>query len=295
MKLWFIKCWRHRSHEWLFCLSPYYRISVSAFSRCWFVSLFFIFVMPQLATPAFADARIPSHKIKLSTPSARNVLSGRIMPPELKVSSWKKYNYEAGLGLFGESHKAYPTIFILANKGKNTIGLSYFNSTAPFIKDEYDFLRSNDIAVERTINSVLVGVSTVTYITDEIAQFHNRTQIFDFLYMRNILSGREKYELSFIFGIPITYHSYSVRCTLDNNGGNYSESDSSFGTGLSIGLKFSAANSLFLNKGIVFSAGAIYRKIWFKNIAGKIDGALRSEISGFRIFLNTAWRFNFYN
>ena len=257
--------------------------------------IFFVFILPSLASPVFADAISPSTEIKLSTPTMSNVFSGRIMPPELKQASWKKYNYEAGFGLFGERHKAYPAIFILASKGKNAFGLSYFNSTLPFIKDEYDFLRSNDIAVKRTVSSVLVkGVSTVTYITDEISRFHSRTQIFDFFYIRDVISGHEKYKLALMTGIPIGYNSYSLRCTLDD-GNTYSESNSLLGVGLSAGFKFSAANSLLLNKGLVFSAGAIYRKIWFKNIAGKIDGPLRSEINGFRVFINTAWRFNFYN
>ncbi|MEA3306957.1 MAG: hypothetical protein U9Q34_04135, partial [Elusimicrobiota bacterium] len=221
-------------------------------------------------------------------------LSGRILPPELKQASWQKYNYEAGLGLFGERHKAYPAVFVLAGKGKNAIGLSYLNSSLPFIKNRYDFLRSNDIAVKRTVSSVLVGASTVTYNTDEISQFYSRTQILDFFYARDIVSGNEKYKLSFITGIPIGYNSYSLRCTLDD-GSNYSESGASFGSGLSMGLKLTAANSLFLNKGFIFSMGAIYRKIWFKNMVGKIDGPLRLEINGFRIFINTGWRFNFYN
>ncbi|MCK4936217.1 MAG: hypothetical protein KAR84_05135 [Elusimicrobiales bacterium] len=257
--------------------------------------IFFAFILPSLANPVFADTISPSTEIKLSTPISRNVLSGRIMPPELKQASWKKYNYEAGFGLFGERHKAYPAVFILAGKGGNAIGLSYFNSTTPFIKDKYDFLRSNDIAVKRTVSSVLVnGVSTVTYITDEISRFHSRTQIFDFFYIRTFIGGKEKYKLDFIMGIPIAYNSYSLRCSLDN-GSVYSESDSSFGAGLSAGFKFSAANSLLLNKGLIFSMGAIYRKLWFKNVVGKIDGPLRSEISGFRVFINTGWRFNFYN
>ncbi len=253
-----------------------------------------------LVSQVFADVSIPSSKINLSTPTARNVLSGRFMPPGLKVSSWKKYNYEAGFGLFGESHKAYPSIVISLGKGKNTIGVSYFNSTVPFIKDKYDFLRSNDIAVKRTIDTVPIKdgsnniIGTSTYITDEISQFHSRTQIFEFFYSRDIIAGNEKYKLALMTGIPIGYNSYSLRCTLDN-GSNYSESDSSFGMGLSMGLKFSAANSLFLNKGFVFSIGAIYRKIWFQKVTGKIDVPLRDKISGIRIFLNTAWRFNFYN
>jgi hypothetical protein len=270
---------------------------------------FFVLILPCMASPVFADVIPPSTEIKFSTPAPRHVLSGRIMPPELKITSWKKYNYEAGFGLFGESHKAYPSLFILGGKGKHSFGLSYFNSTVPFIKDEYDFLRSNNIAVKRTISLVLVGVSTVTYINDEISRFHSRTQIFDFFYIRTLSGEKEKYKampvsssepmattikFDFIMGIPIGYNSYNLRCTLDS-GNIYSESGSSFGLGLSTGFKFSAANSLLLNKGLVFSAGAIYRKIWFKNITGKIDGPLRSEINGIRIFLNTAWRFNFYN
>ena len=153
---------------------------------------------------------------------------------------------------------------------------------------------SNDIAVKRIINSVKVGADTVTYITDEISRFHSRTQILDFFYIGTLIDGNEKYELDLMAGIPIAYNSYSLRCGLDN-GDSYSESGSSFGVGLSAGLRFSAANSLLFNNGFVFSAGVLYRKLWFKNIAGKIDGPLRDKISGFRIFINTAWRFNFYN
>ncbi|MCG2726826.1 MAG: hypothetical protein L6420_11360 [Elusimicrobia bacterium] len=309
-----------------FSVLPYHRIFILTFSRCLLIAVFSVFILPCLPFLVFADTALPLNKINLSTPSARNVLSGRIMSPELKNASWKKYDYEAGFSLLGERHKIYPSVFILAGKGeamlppmagrampiktaeampgavsrampiktaKNAFGISYFNSTLPFIKDKYDFLRSNDIAVRRIINSVKVGADTVTYITDEISQFHSRTQILDFLYIRTFMSGEEKYEFAFIAGIPLAHNSYSLRCTLDDGSG-YSESGSSFGAGLSAGLKLTAANSLFFSKGIVFSAGVIYRKLWFKGIAGKIDGPLRSEISGIRFFLNAAWRFNFY-
>ncbi|MBU2529793.1 MAG: hypothetical protein KKD35_02035 [Elusimicrobia bacterium] len=262
------------------------------------VAFLFICIFSLLTSGAFADAVSPVSVITLSTPTTTNVLIGRLMPPELKQASWQKYNYEAGIGLFGESYKAYPTMYVLAGKGKNTIAISYFNSKVPFIKDEYDFLRSNNIAVKRTVSSVLVKVGTVTYtviyINDEISRFHSRTQILDFFYIRDVIDGNEKYKLAFMAGIPIGYNSYSLRCALDD-ASIYSESGASFGSGLSAGLKFTAANSLFLNKGFVFSLGAIYRKLWFKNIAGKIDGPLRSEISGWRVFINTGWRFNFYN
>ncbi len=270
-----------------------------AFIR-WFIfhSFFSIFIVTWLSSSVFADVPpIIKDEIKLSTPSPLHVLSGRISPLEFKKTSWKKYDYEAGFVLFGERHKVYPGVFILAGKGKNTLGLSYLNSTLPFIKDKYDFLRSNDIAVKRTVDNVPIKdgsnniIGTSTYITDEISQFHSRTQILDLLYIRTLKSGSGKYKFGLIAGIPIAYNSYGLRCTLDNGTG-YSESGSSFGAGLSAGLNFTAAESFFFSKGLVFSAGLIYRKIWFVHDKGdKISRPLRSEISGVRFFLNTAWSF----
>jgi hypothetical protein len=248
--------------------------------------------------------------------SPRTDLPGMVVDSQyLSYSFWKKYNYEAGLmyslikyeGLHGirvsmekdkwgrENHLGGFPLAYLFGKGGWGMEIGYVYSDAPLISKEYEFLKDNGISVRRIITEVYVEEydSTYTYTTDKIQDFKTKVQILKIAYIRN-LNKNDEFKIKGIFAVPVIYHKYTVKCTLEN-GQEYVDSDSRFGAGLSAGLLVSIGPGVQFNQGISLTIGAVYEHFWFNNPSDKkLSKPFRKELNGFEVFVTLGWRFKFY-